>query len=64
MKPRPFIDLLIIDVINRFIFGHGVRFYCVSYRRKLRKTAPGGPQEMATRDGHKVLGVKPPVFLY
>ena len=27
VKPRPFIDLLILDVINRFIFGHGVVIY-------------------------------------
>ena len=29
MKPRLFIDLLILDVINRFIFGHGVVIYCI-----------------------------------
>ena len=27
VKPRPFIGLLIIDVINRFIFGHKVLIY-------------------------------------
>ena len=27
MKPRPFIGLLILDVINRFIPGHGVVIY-------------------------------------
>ena len=30
MKPRPFIGLLILDVINRFIFGHWVVIYYVS----------------------------------
>ena len=29
MKPRLFIDLLILDVINRFIFGHGILIYCL-----------------------------------
>ena len=27
VKPRPFIGLLILDVINQFIFGHGVVIY-------------------------------------
>ena len=31
VKPRPFIDLLILDVINRFIFGHGVLIYYLHY---------------------------------
>ena len=26
-QPRLFIDLLILDVINRFIFGHGILIY-------------------------------------
>ena len=30
VKPRPFIGLLILDVINRFIFGHGVVIFYVS----------------------------------
>ena len=29
MKPQPFVDLLILDMINRFIFGHGVLIYYV-----------------------------------
>ena len=29
VKPCPFIDLLILDVINQFIFGHGVVIYYV-----------------------------------
>ena len=29
MKPQPFIDLLILDMINRFIFGHGVLIYYI-----------------------------------
>ena len=31
VESRPFIDLLILDVINRFIFGHGVVIYYVFY---------------------------------
>ena len=27
VKPRLFIDLLILDAINRFIFGHEIRIY-------------------------------------
>ena len=27
VKPRPFIGLLILDLINQFIFGHGVIIY-------------------------------------
>ena len=29
MKPRLFIDLLTLDVINLFIFGHGILIYYV-----------------------------------
>ena len=29
VKPHPFIGLLILNVINRFIFGHGVVIYYV-----------------------------------
>ena len=27
VEPRPFIGLLILDLINQFIFGHGVVIY-------------------------------------
>ena len=27
VQPRPFVDFLILDVINWFIFGHGVLIY-------------------------------------
>ena len=27
VKPLPFFDLLILDMINQFIFGHGVVIY-------------------------------------
>ena len=30
MEPRPFIGLLILDVINRFIFGHGLVSYYIT----------------------------------
>ena len=30
--PRPFIGLLILDVINRFIFGHGVVIYYLYFK--------------------------------
>ena len=33
VKPQPFIDLLILDIINQFNFGHGVLIYYISYRR-------------------------------
>ena len=29
VKPPPFIDLLILDMINRFMFGHGAVIYYV-----------------------------------
>ena len=32
MKPLPFIGLLILDVINRFIFGHGVVIYYLQFQ--------------------------------
>ena len=31
VEPRPFIGLLILDMINRFIFGHGVVIYYIYY---------------------------------
>ena len=40
VKPHPFIGLLIIDVMNRFIFGHGVVIYYLSHNDALLYKMP------------------------
>ena len=35
MKPRLFIDLLILDVIKRFNFGHGILIYCLDRVKRI-----------------------------
>ena len=37
VKPRPFIGLLILNVINLFIFGHGVLIYYIKPQGKRRQ---------------------------
>ena len=40
MEPRPFIGLLILDVINRFIFGHGEVNYNICKHKIYQKNFP------------------------
>ena len=47
MEPRSVIGLLILDVINRFIFGHAVAIYYLL--AKISKNAPCFPSQLGNR---------------